>query len=141
MRYLRRRAPANVDGLIQHHAVHSRIRGANVAMGGGPSVSVYNDKSDAAVRCRYRRISGRERCKADVERGEALMDLCERHGRLRCGECAYIEELRETIGMLTTHCREVIDLIVPNESEYKCEYRTAWALERLREITGESDDE
>lgn len=24
-----------------------------------------------------------------------MMNVCERHGRIRCGECAYIEELEE----------------------------------------------
>jgi len=28
------------------------------------------------------------------------MTICERHGRLRCGECAYVEELKEEIKSL-----------------------------------------
>lgn len=42
------------------------------------------------------------------------MDLCERHSRLRCGECAYIEQLEE-------ENQELINL-------------NLWALRRIHKI-------
>lgn len=37
-------------------------------------------------------------------RGE---DLCETHGRLRCGECAYVEQLEEEIAELKEELKQV----------------------------------
>lgn len=53
-------------------------------------------------------------------------------------EKAHMTEIIEELTELT---REVINLIIPNESEYKCDYRRDWASGRLREILGIVDDD
>ena len=35
------------------------------------------------------------------------MNLCERHGRLRCDECAYVDELKERIADLQRALEEI----------------------------------
>lgn len=51
---------------------------------------------------------------------------------------ADINQLRAELGRqieeLTELCHELIGMIIPNESEYKCDYRRDWARNRLQEI-------
>jgi hypothetical protein len=68
------------------------------------------------------------------------MTLCEPHGRLRCGECAYVEELQERIqslqqqvNTLTEALERIVALAVNGRHEtYESEIAIA-ALQSIKE--------
>ena len=56
-----------------------------------------------------------------------MNNLCERHGRLRCGECAYIAQLEEVREIL-------IDALQTIVTDTEDPFTAAFAKRKLKEI-------
>lgn len=81
---------------------------------------------------------------AQKYRKETVERLCAEKAELtaRVAELTQeIDRLYRENQRLENHCREVMDLILPNESAEKCDFRRVWALRELNKLTGEDGDE
>jgi len=70
---------------------------------------------------------------------EKMYEICETHGRMRCGECRYVEELEERLERYEKALQYIINRIsLENRISFENEYVPIEILFEIKKIVDEA---